>query len=730
MISLKKGKIVKLTLAAMIALSSVVGVVGTKAETTSAAAKSTVHILAKDVTYLYGVNSGNPVRMVDRLRDQTNKAVFCINFNLPSPNGLMYDEAERLDNATTYLNDAFFNGNSNLTTDKAYNEYLIQAAIHNIKSPTTFSLTNSSGQEYVDKDGSHTTVNKIKALVAEAKKAGAPNTPVFENSLSVSATSVTAKKIGDKYVSQPVTITTKGNNTLTAKLTNATTNSYVSDENGNKLTSIKNGSKVSIAVPIAEAKGNALQPKVEVAGDFEQGYQVAKRLTGNAGYQDIATYVTETFSEEKKASFVANIQQELGSIKGVKVSDNNKPLANVTIELQNDKGEKLKEFVTKSDGIFEFTNLPFGTYYWLETKSIDGYILNSVKHPVTINYQTQSVVIGDFVNNLKRGKIEGKKVDDEGHALANAEFTLTDNTGEKRTVTTNEEGLFSFTLEALKTYDLEETKLPVGYKNPFEMKNITLENDGDVIEVTAVNNLMKGKIEGLKVDEKGHKLADAEFTLTDDLGKKQVVTTKEDGVFSFDIEALRTYTLKETKLPTGYKTPFELKDITLQNDGEIIKVNAKNELKKGSIEGLKVDKDSNKTLEGAELTLTDDLGKKQVVTTKEDGKFLFEIEANRVYSLKETKVPAGYTGQFEQNNITLKDDGEVIKITVKNAKVKELVKFEVKAKDKVKVVEKVQKEQQKLAKTGDNMNWYLVLFGAVLILGGFIGLRSLKKKKK
>lgn len=101
--------------------------------------KHTVSILEKDVTYLKSdVDGFTPVRMVDRLRDENGAIKFCINFDLPSPNGLEYESYEQLDNATTYLMDAYTNGNSNLTGDKAIDEYIVQAAIHNIKSPESF----------------------------------------------------------------------------------------------------------------------------------------------------------------------------------------------------------------------------------------------------------------------------------------------------------------------------------------------------------------------------------------------------------------------------------------------------------------------------------------------------------------------------------------------------------------------------------------------------------------
>ncbi|EAC5586493.1 LPXTG cell wall anchor domain-containing protein [Listeria monocytogenes] len=572
------NKTFKMVLATLLVFTAVFTYVTNVFPEKVSAATTKVSILSKNVTYLHGPNSGTPVRMVDRLRNSDNQVVFCINFNLPSPDGLTYNEAEKLDNATSYLLNAFYKGNKNLTGNKAYDEYLIQGAIHNIKSPNAFSLTNDAGQLYVDSDGSHKTVNKIKALVAEAKKAGSPSTPTFTNELKVSNGTVNATLKDNKFVSAPVTVTVKGNGTIVSKLTGATKNSYIGDEQGNPIKDIKNGTKVTIVVPATDLNGQALNPKVEISGVFEQAYQVANRLTGQSGHQDIATYGLEKFNEKKTTSFTANIQAVTGSISGVKITDSKKPLQGAKIEVRDFQDKTVKAVTTAEDGSWNVSNLGFGEYYWLETGTVDGYVLNGEKHPFTIDYNHVNVNAGDFVNKLKKGSIEGVKVDSETNkALAGAEFTLTDNEGQKQVVTTKADGMFKFSLEGGKTYTLEETKLPTGYKGSFKQENITLENDGQIFKITAKNEIKKGQLEITKVDKKtGAKLAGAEFTLTDNAGQKQVSVTSKEGLASFEIKANKVYSLTETKNPEGYSGQYKQEGITLANDGQVIKVKAEN----------------------------------------------------------------------------------------------------------------------------------------------------------
>nr|WP_227662617.1 MULTISPECIES: LPXTG cell wall anchor domain-containing protein [Listeria]UCK61676.1 LPXTG cell wall anchor domain-containing protein [Listeria ivanovii]UCK61801.1 LPXTG cell wall anchor domain-containing protein [Listeria seeligeri]UCK61941.1 LPXTG cell wall anchor domain-containing protein [Listeria seeligeri] len=631
------NKTFKITLAVFVILAALFTyITNVVPQDVKAATNSTkVRIVEKNITYLYGANSHDPVRMIDRLRNSDNNVVFCINFNLPSPNGLDYDEAERLDNATTYLLNAYYKGNSILTGNKSYDEYLIQAAIHNIKSPSSFSLTNDEGQPYVDNDGSHTTVNKIKALVTAAKKAGNPSTPAFENVLSVSKSSVDSKLIGNKIISEPIVLTIKGSGTVTATITGGTKNSYLSDENGNPLKKIENGTKISITTPATDLNGKSMQAKVNIEGDFVQAYQVAKRLTGQAGYQDIATYGLDEFKEKKTVSFSTGIEAVAGSIEGVKVTDSNVPLEGAKIEIRNSQDQKVKEVTTAKDGSWKVSDLSFGEYYWLETATVNGYVLNGEKHPFTIDYNHVNVNAGDFVNKLKRGNIEGVKID-------------------------------------------KDTNKP---------------------------------------------LAGAEFTLTDNEGQKQVVTTTKDGIFKFELEGGKIYTLEETKVPTGYKGSFKQENITLADDGQIFKITAKNEIKKGQLEITKVDKNSRAKLAGAEFTLTDNNGVKQVAVTSNEGLAKFELKANKIYSLTETKTPAGYTGQYKQENISLKDDGQVIKITAENTK--NLMVNHTNTVEKEKVI-----KAGKLVKTGDSNNLWLVVAGFILLTSAYFLFTRKKNNKK
>ena len=73
------------------------------------------------------------------------------------------------------------------------------------------------------------------------------------------------------------------------------------------------------------------------------------------------------------------------------------------------------------------TALPFGKYYVQEIATDEHYVLNGKKYLVNFEYMGQEVTTvsidcGQFVNELKRGKIEGIKVNESNEPLENALF--------------------------------------------------------------------------------------------------------------------------------------------------------------------------------------------------------------------------------------------------------------------------------------------------------------------
>ncbi|TKH20246.1 adhesin, partial [Bacillus cereus] len=176
-------------------------------------------------------------------------------------------------------------------------------------------------------------------------------------------------------------------------------------------------------------------------------------------------------------------------------------------------------------------------------------------------------------------------------------------------------------------YKLVETKSLPGYKKltepvPFEIKKgmtkalaIKVENE----------QLDKGSVEIIKIDKDSQKVLEGVvFEVQDEQGKVVTeVKTDKDGKAKISDLSVGKYKLVETKSLPGYKkltdsVSFEItKGMTT-----VLSLKVENEqLDKGSVEIIKIDKDSKKALKGVVFEVQDEAGTvvKEVKTDK-DGK--------------------------------------------------------------------------------------------------------------
>ena len=119
--------------------------------------------------------------------------------------------------------------------------------------------------------------------------------------------------------------------------------------------------------------------------------------------------------------------------------------------------------------------IPFGRYYVKEISTDEHYVLGGEKYLVNFEYmgqdiQTVDIDCGQFVNLLKRGRIEGHKVDDKSEPLENAVFGLFTADCVKfsrdtaiMTAVSDENGFFEFDDVPFGKYIVREIESPRGY---------------------------------------------------------------------------------------------------------------------------------------------------------------------------------------------------------------------------------------------------------------------------
>ena len=333
------------------------------------------------------------------------------------------------------------------------------------------------------------------------------------------------------------------------------------------------------------------------------------------------------------------------------------------------------------------TALPFGKYYVKEIATDEHYVLNGEKYLVNFEYmgqdiQTVSIDCGQFTNDLKRGKIEGIKVSESDEPLENALFGLfytdcTEFTEENAIMTakSDKQGKFEFTEIPYGEYIVCEIEAPTGYILSDESYPVTISEDGEIIEIIAVNKPITVEIS--KQDVYGNELAGAEMQLENSDGEV-VDKWTSDGTNHVVTELpAGDYTLKEIAAPDGYVIATDIRftvdvygKITVENvDATAVSENGNplivmvDDTTKVKIS--KRDITTDKELAGATLQIIDEDGNvaTEWVSTDEAHFIEGKLIAGKEYTLKEIIAPEGYEITNEIK-FTVNADGSVTEVVM------------------------------------------------------------------
>ena len=333
------------------------------------------------------------------------------------------------------------------------------------------------------------------------------------------------------------------------------------------------------------------------------------------------------------------------------------------------------------------TALPFGKYYVQEIATDEHYVLNGKKYLVNFEYmgqdiQTVSIDCGQFTNDLKRGKIEGIKVSESDEPLENALFGLfytdcTEFTEENAIMTakSDKQGKFEFTEIPYGEYIVCEIEAPTGYILSDESYPVTISEDGEIIEIIAVNKPITVEIS--KQDVYGNELAGAEMQLENSDGEV-VEKWTSDGTNHVVTELpAGDYTLKEIAAPDGYVIATDIKftvdvygNVTVENvDSTAVSENGNplivmvDDTTKVKIS--KRDITTDKELAGATLQIIDEDGNvaTEWVSTDEAHFIEGKLIAGKEYTLRETIAPDGYEIASEIK-FTVNTDGSVTEVVM------------------------------------------------------------------
>ncbi|MDA1952664.1 SpaA isopeptide-forming pilin-related protein, partial [Bacillus cereus] len=410
---------------------------------------------------------------------------------------------------------------------------------------------------------------------------------------------------------------------------------------------------------------------------------------------------------------VENEMVDTGNVEITKIDKDSKaPLENVVFEVRDLKGKVVAKVTTDKEGKANVSDLSIGKYELVEVETPAGY--KPLEKPISFEIEKGRVTALKLtVENelVDTGNVEITKVDKENKdALADVVFEIQDEAGQVvAKITTDKKGQVQVTNLSVGTYKLVEVKAPKGYKQLVDTITFQIEKGMTKSLALTVENEMldKGNVEITKVDKDNQKaLASVVFEVQDEQGKVVTeVTTDKEGKAKISDLSVGKYKLVEKKSLPGYKkltepVSFEIK----KGMTEVLSLKVENEqLDKGSVEITKVDKDSQKALEGVVFEVQDEQGK--VVTevkTDKNGKAKISDLSVGKYKLVEKESLPGYKQLTEPVSFEIKKGmTEVLSLKVENEQLdKGSVEITKVDKDSQKVLEdvvfEVQDEQGKV----------------------------------
>ena len=400
-----------------------------------------------------------------------------------------------------------------------------------------------------------------------------------------------------------------------------------------------------------------------------------------AGYKPLEKPISFEIEKGRVTALKLTVENELvdtGNVEIKKVDKENKDaLADAVFDVQDEAGQVVAKITTDKKGQAQVTNLSVGTYKLVEVKAPKGY--KQLVDPITFQIEkgmTKSLALTVENEMLDKGNVEITKVDiDSQKALAGVVFEVQDEQGKVvTTVTTDKEGKATIADLSVGKYKLVEKESLPGYKQLTEPVSFEIKKGmTKVLSLKVENELLdKGTVEITKVDkESGAVLAGVTFEVQDEKDKVVTkVTTDKEGKAKVSDLSVGKYKLVEVESLPGYKklaksVSFEItKGMT-----EILSLKVENELvDKGSVEIIKVDKESGALLEGVTFEVQDEKGK--VVTkvkTDKEGKAKISDLSVGSYKLVEVENLPGYKKLTEPVSFEIKKGmTKVLSLKVEN----------------------------------------------------------------
>ena len=237
------------------------------------------------------------------------------------------------------------------------------------------------------------------------------------------------------------------------------------------------------------------------------------------------------------------------------------------------------------EGLVAFTGkYPVGNYYVKELKTLPKYqLLEDFRYDINNAVDDDTIPLAEFKldepvkNDYVPVMIKIRKTDmADSIGLPGARLEIRDENGVViYSHVTNEDGALEDIKLVPGTYTLREIFSPNGYALNEEEVTFVVKENGTVDGETVMRDDVT-RFSFYKINEKGEKLAGAEFTMYDDDGNVYaVVDSDENGIETFENMMVGKYIIKETKALPDYQLSSET--ITLEVTNEWLNSNSYND---------------------------------------------------------------------------------------------------------------------------------------------------------
>ena len=353
------------------------------------------------------------------------------------------------------------------------------------------------------------------------------------------------------------------------------------------------------------------------------------------------------------------------------------------------------------------TDIPAGARLYVKEYSTDEhYQISDEKYPVVFEYAGQDVTVVHIAindgkpieNDLIRGSVLGKKVDEDGFGIGGALFglfrpeetTFTEETA-LLTAESNEIGVFGFFNVPYGDWIVRELKPAPAFVLNETLYPVTISEQKETIEIVAENRYITGAVQTTKVDAAypDNKLSGAVFEVYVDVdGNREFdaaidrpagkLTETEPGVYRLDGLRYNGYFLHEAASPEGFLPDEVYYYFEIRVDGKTVVMETEagvgflNQPMLGNIRVLKKDADTGEPLSGVVIGLFDMDGNEVARGVTEAGELLFEGIRYGCYELRELEAQEGYLLLEQPVPVEISEHGQTVTVELTNQKIPEI----------------------------------------------------------